>query len=75
MTVAPEHYAEILEIVRRELGERLPIYLVVAERGRVSFKTQAAQPCTDVHQAPPSSSSSAFAWLRSSVSRPSVNQP
>ena len=73
--VAPEHHAEILEIFRRELGQRLPIDLVVMERLLVSPQTQAAQPRRYVHQASPSSSSSAFASLRSGVSKPSVNQP
>jgi class 3 adenylate cyclase len=72
--VAPEHDAEIFQILRRELGQRLPIELVVAERGLVSFETQAPQPRRQVHQAPPSSSSRVFASLRSGVAKPSVNQ-
>jgi len=73
--MSPEHDAEILEIFRGELGQRLPIDLVVAERDRVSLETQATQPLCYVHQKPPRSSSSAFASLRSGVAKPSVNQP
>ena len=72
--VAPEDYAQIPEILCRELGQRLPIDLVVVERDRVSLETQAAQPLCYVQQAPLSSSSNAFASLRSGVAKPSVNQ-
>jgi len=74
-TVASEHYAQILEILLRELGQRLPIDLVVAEGGLVALETQTLQPRRYVHQAPPNSSSSAFACLRSGMPKPSVNQP
>ena len=73
--VASKHDTEVLEILCCELGQRVPIYFVVAESGLVSFKTQAPQPRGYVHQALASSSSSAFASLRSGVSKPSVNQP
>ena len=48
-SMAPEHHAEIPEILRRELGQRLPIDLVVAEGGFVSLETQAPQPHCYVH--------------------------
>jgi hypothetical protein len=67
--------ANLPEILRRQLGEHLTIDFVVAERRLVLLETQAAQPCCNVRQAPPSPSSSAFASLRSGVSKPSVNQP
>ena len=72
--MGPEDYAQIVEILGRELRQRRPIDLVVAERDRVSLETQAAQPLCYVHQDPPRSSSSAFASLRSCVAKPSVNQ-
>ena len=40
--VATEQHAEILEILRRQFRQRLPIDFVVAERGFVSFQTQTA---------------------------------
>src|SRR6516162_1206063 len=72
--VASKHDTEVLEILCCELGQRVPIYIIVAESGLISFKTQAPQPRGYVHQAPSSSSSSAFASLRSGVPKPSVNQ-
>ena len=72
--VASKHDTEVLEILCCELGQLVPIYLVVAESGLVSFKTQAPQPRGHVHQALAVSSSSAFASLRSGVAKPSVNQ-
>src|SRR6516165_10042028 len=73
--VASKHDTEVLEILCCELGQRVPIYLVVAESGLVSFKTQAPQPDGYIHQALPSSSRRAFASFKSAVSKPSVNQP
>jgi hypothetical protein len=75
VTVAPKHHAEVLEILRRELGQGLPIDLVVAESRFVTLETQAAQPRRCVHQTPPNSSSSALASFRSGVPKLSVNQP
>ena len=72
--VAPEHNPEVLQVLCREFGQYLPIDLVVAERGFVPFETQAAQPHRYIHQASPSSSSSAAASLSSGVSKPSLNQ-
>ena len=45
------------------------------EPGHPHLEAEAPQPRRDIHQAPPSSSMSAFASLRSGVSNPSVNQP
>src|SRR6516162_5670854 len=73
--VASKHDTEVLEILCCELGQRVPIYLVVAESGLVSFKTQAPQPDGYIHQTLPSSSRRAFASFKSAVSNPSVNQP
>ena len=38
--VASEHHAEILEILRRQLRQRFPIDLVVAERWHIALKAQ-----------------------------------
>jgi len=50
--VAPEHHAEFLQILGSELGERLPIDLIVAEGKLVSLEAEATQPDRYVHQAP-----------------------
>src|SRR6516225_289726 len=73
--VAPQHHAEILQILRRELGQGLLVDLMIAECDLVSIEAEAPQPDSYVHQAPLSSSSSTFASLKSGVSKPSVNQP
>src|SRR6516164_8698100 len=73
--MADRDHTDLFEILRRQLREYLPIDLIVAESGLVPLEAQAAQPNRDVHQSPSSSSSSAFASLRSGVSKPSVNQP
>jgi len=49
VAMSSKHHAEIPLILRRELGQRLPIDLVVAESGLVSLETQAPQPCRYVH--------------------------
>jgi hypothetical protein len=38
--VASEHHAEILEILRRQLRQRFPIDLVVAEGRHIALKAQ-----------------------------------
>jgi len=38
--MAPKHHAEILEILRRELRQRVPIDFVVAERRHITLKAQ-----------------------------------
>jgi len=43
------HNANLPEILRRQLGEHLPIDFVVAERRLVLLETQAAQPRCNVH--------------------------
>src|SRR6516162_5249383 len=68
-------HADVLEIIPRELRKHQPIDLVITERGLVPLEAQVPQPRRYAHQAPPSSSSSALASLRSCVSKPSVNQP
>ena len=67
--------SECDQIIGRQAGHNRGVDIVVAEGGRVTLETQAAQPHCDVHQAPPSSSSSALASLISGVLKPSVNQP
>ena len=57
---ARKHYAEILQILCRQPGERFLIDIILAEGGFVSFKAKPAQPDRYVHQAPPISSSSAW---------------
>jgi hypothetical protein len=38
--MASEHHAEIFEILRRELRQRVPIDFVVAERRHITLKAQ-----------------------------------
>ena len=63
------------QVVGGQLCQYSAIDIVVAERGKIAPETQTLEPRRDVHQAPPSSLSKAFASLRSGVSKPSVNQP
>ena len=73
--VADRTHPDADQVLRRQLRQNLGIDIVVAEGGLVSPQSQAAQPRRYVHQAPASSSSSAFACFRSGVSKPSVNHP
>ena len=47
--MASKHHAEILQILRRQLRQHVPIDLVVAERRHISFKAQTPQPRRYVH--------------------------
>ncbi len=47
--MASEDDAKILEILRRQLRQRFPIDLVVAERWHIALKAQALQPNRYVH--------------------------
>ncbi len=73
--MADRGHADADQVLSRKLRQHLGVNIAFSESGRVSLETQAPQPRRYVHQAPPSSSSSALASLRSSVSKPSVNQP
>ncbi len=73
--MADRNDADFFQILRRQLGQHVPIDLIVAEGSPVPLEAEALQPRRYVHQAHPSSSSSAFASLRSGVPKPSVNQP
>jgi len=49
-SVAPKHDAEIFQILRGELGQCLPIDLIVAESGLVSLEPKLPQPVRDIHR-------------------------
>ena len=74
-TLADRHYTDLPEVLRGQPRQYRPIDLVIAESGLVSLEAQTLEPRRYVHRLPSSSSSSAFASLRSGVPKPSVNQP
>ena len=50
--MAFEHHAKILQIVGTQLGERLPIDLIVAKGRLVSLEAEPTEPDRYVHQTP-----------------------
>jgi hypothetical protein len=73
--MADRVYAKVLEILCRQTRQHIAIDIIFAKNLLVSFEAETAQPRPYVHHALSSSSSSAFASLRSGVLKPSVNQP
>ena len=71
----PERHAKLLEIYLGQLRQDIGVDFTRAKERLISLEAQAAQPRRYIHQARPSSWSSASAPFRSGVPKPSVNRP
>src|SRR5262249_46307051 len=49
----PQHHTEILQILVRKFGQRLPIDLMIAKGGLVTIEAETLQPRRDIHACRP----------------------